>query len=504
MKLSSSIAATLTIASFSLVSCATEPRGREDVLPEIIVHRPELAVSQDEGLDELPGPCPSLKDESSPRGADPVDDALFDIDYFFDAARWAYAGYFDFGGERAFEAARARAKAAVASGELASRGVDGVIADSLDFVQDGHLVVGRRVFVPERALCVDDRLEFLREGDRFFLREGALRLEVASVDGLPPAERIRASIAADGRLVHRLVFYGPLDSPSYDTAAGRARLKLELLGPLGIKVRKTVAIPRSNDESIRSSDARYDDFGVYESRGSTVMYLRRLWVPTGNSAAPSAEDFAASGPSLASASPLVADIRRNGGGIDEYACRFFEGLDGSYPDPYLFSADRRSYLAWQLAKKDVVERGLPPETVDRWRAEASEGARFAVSPRDAPSPGRRSGLTLVVSDRGVASSGESLLGSFRMRGNCLVVGAPTMGCGAYGCAFNCRMPRSGIAFRFGFSRMRWADPAEETVGHLPDLWLPANLALDRALAFIERYGEESIEKALRLVEEPDA
>jgi hypothetical protein len=101
---------------------------------------------------------------------------------------------------------------------------------------------------------------------------------------------------------------------------------------------------------------------------------------------------------------------------------FFKGFVGNYQGPYASGTDRRSHIAGLLAKASLQGSLYAP----RFDLPASEGARFRSLTSDQLNPIKRKGLTLVLTDRAVASSGESLLCSFRQIGGTLVIGMPSL------------------------------------------------------------------------------
>jgi len=78
----------------------------------------------------------------------------------------------------------------------------------------------------------------------------------------------------------------------------------------------------------------------------------------------------------------------------------------------------------------------------------------------------------------------------------LFVGTNTLGVYLTGGMAETVLPRSGLNMRIGTQlNLRPDFSLFEGVGFLPDLWVPPGESLERALAFIERYGLNSVRDA---------
>jgi len=99
-------------------------------------------------------------------------------------------------------------------------------------------------------------------------------------------------------------------------------------------------------------------------------------------------------------------------------------------------------------------------------------------------------------DKRVSSAGDSFVGELRQLENALFVGTNTHGNLLSGGIVRSRLPHSGIDIIFGQELHLRPDLSQfEGVGFLPDLWVPPGEALERVLAFIERYGLNSVRNA---------
>jgi hypothetical protein len=483
--------------------------------------RPELAPGSPispSDIVELPGPCPGLPQSGAAEYPDYVDrsDALADLDTYFDVLRWCYSGYFSFGGDEAFGPARARIRAAIqsyGSGPYLPRAaLEKAVGRELSFVTDVHFAFGSARFGADRVVCIDETRAFERNGEGFYLSEAAGRKRVLSVDGSSPAARIKPSLDGEGRLIYRLVFYGPRTSSVYDGKGRCAVAQIELEAGAGASERLSARIAEVPSACVATEGERADPrgglFSLYQHGSTRVLALRSLFPSSAGDEA-LLKSFAASGSKLRGDKAIVMDLRGNGGGSDSWSMRFMGGFAGSYPDPYAACYDRRSAAAEELVQTTLSslysgswfdrELGLMSAR-RRFVVPAKRGGTWSAARNSAPKKGvADSPLVLLISDRRIASSGESLLGSLRMLPATVQVGAPTAGCVNFGNVMTYILPRSRIEVRVPMSRFLMRAGIRETVGYEPDIWVPADAALSRAEAFLARYGAGAIREAIRIV-----
>jgi len=178
----------------------------------------------------------------------------------------------------------------------------------------------------------------------------------------------------------------------------------------------------------------------------------------------------------------ILDIRRHGGGIDLPAIWWiggFAGMEHGVSESAAFLRFGRSH----------------PDSLARFPAGAtgSPGAPLGWAP---PFPSRGDALVIphdntlvVLMDKGTSSAGELFVAYLRQLENALFVGTNTHGNLVTGGMTRSRLPYSGLDIMYG-SRVHLRPDLSpfEGIGFMPDLWVPPGEALERALAFIERYG----------------
>ncbi len=498
------LTAVLAAAIASLASCS-------DPKLDIPIRRPEFDGSRAAASapPTIPAPCPSLpaSSKAKPRGLLITKaEALSDIDIYFTLLRYAYSGYFHFGGDVAFGPAKERAIAALEKKPelIAAVDLESALAESLSFIRDGHLSIGNRRFDTDWVVYLNEKIEILRRGDRYFRKSGPFELALESVDGKPPSESVVASIARDGRYVHRLGAYLPVEEGSSRAPASIER-ELVCALPLGIKIKSMVSLDIMPD--VANDFGRTPSFKLDAPMGYPVISLRSLTRQDPKDT--SLDRFAAAGASVSREGFLIIDNRRNPGGGDQACSEFAAELLGFESPPINLRDDyRASALGRVLADSSVdifyadnaaMRDYIRPIFLQYFYAKPEEGSIWRSETR-APlsTPAPREGLILFLADRGTASAGESFTQILRQVQRCLTVGAPTGGVAVFSNASMYRLPSSGLYNQFSLSLSTKSGDFRETEGFAPDLWVPATEAFERASAFEARYGREAIAKAIRI------
>lgn len=174
---------------------------------------------------------------------------------------------------------------------------------------------------------------------------------------------------------------------------------------------------------------------------------------------------------------LIFDVRANGGGNDQYINQWFEGYTGQRAEERSFysmkfsATNRRIYQQQGNAKY----YGIPDDPA--WQGANRCGTWI-----------ERDGLSLILQDKGTASSGETVVEHFRTLANTLFLGSETLGCNLVSNNINFYLPHSGLNLYFGTGlTMKEETVNREGVGYLPDLWVPSARALDLAEKMITYY-----------------
>lgn len=361
---------------------------------------------------------------------------LADVDSCLTLLQTTYGAYDYFGGDEVFMPLMAEVKGELEALETPTAAdLENALANALaQVVRDGHFQVGKH------ALRDDFSQEMYYVPDLYF-DDPAGRT----------ADYVKPTIGPDGRICY---WYAALSHDGSDLPAA-------LDG-------ETLSWTRAG--TIRT-DGRA--FREEEVKGVPVLVSRAMWAATASPQEEQLERLAACGGDYADAPLLVFDVRGNGGGSDEHIMNWFEGWTGQNDPRRITFAHRLSQLARYAMPRyaDYGESGC-------WVIRMKTGSWI-----------EREGLTFVLTDKGVASSGETAVEFFRTVGNTLFVGGPTMGCALVPNNAAFYLPNSGLGLYFGTGLGVTEDVENrDGVGYLPDLWVEPLDARKAVFQLMEYYG----------------
>lgn len=218
----------------------------------------------------------------------------------------------------------------------------------------------------------------------------------------------------------------------------------------------------------KTSDTLFEET---EREGVPVLVSRSM-VARNPALEPQLERFATCG-SEYTGKTFLFDLRGNSGGSDIWVADWFESWTGQSAEPRAAFGHKYSRLACRLQPGYY-----PAEKTGAWKTYVSDGVWTP-----------NSGLVFALTDKGVASSGESAVRFLRSAENVLFVGGPTAGFALVPNNLDFYLPNSKVWLYFG-TGLSFAETAEnlDGVGYLPDLWVNPPDAQDAVLRLIEHYG----------------
>ena len=371
------------------------------------------------------------------KGEDLIKEQLLaDVDSCLTLLKTTYGAYDYFGGDEVFEPLMAEVKGELEALEAPTAAdLENALANALaQVVRDGHFQVGSHAL----------RDSFTQE---MYYVPGLYFDDPAG----QTADYVKPTIGPDGRICY---WYAALSHDGSDLPA-------ELDG-------ETLAWTKAG--TIRSDGTV---FRTSEQSGVPVLVSRAMWAGMTSSKEKQLERLAACGGDYADAPLLVFDVMGNGGGDDGYILDWFEGWTGQY-DPRRITFARRSSQLARYAMPSYADYGEP----GCWDIRVKTGSWT-----------QREGLTFVLTDKGVASSGESAVELFRTVENTLFVGGPTTGCALVPNNAAFYLPNSGLGLYFGTGLSATEDAENrDGVGYLPDLWVEPLDARKAVFQLMEYYG----------------
>lgn len=367
-----------------------------------------------------------------------AESAQADIEAFFTLLRTTYGAYEYFGGDEVFgpleKQALAQIKQETVDGKiLLSRTVQDILVDVLSpIVQDGHFAIGGQSLIELHRVYM------------YYVSD----LYLSDVDGLD-SDYVKPTIGPEGQICYGFF------ALSHDGS--------DLPAALGDYDLDWTRAERSTRGSEVFTEYSYQDVPVLRS---TQMYAS---TPEQES---QLERFASCGGEYADEPVLIFDVRANPGGSDRWIMNWFEGFTGQPAQPKRVFGARYSQLSCRAFDF------YPEDGMGTWAVSEDQGT---WAPSEA--------VTLLLTDKGTASSGETVVEFFRSMENVLAIGGPTGGCALVpnNCTFY--LPHTGLQVYFGTGLTLC-----ETMGHLdgtgylPDLWVDPPDALDAAARLCDYYG----------------
>ena len=414
----------------------------------------------------------SLKDAETAKTHISPNEAMEDVDLLFRVFKYGYAGYQFFGGDEAFGKARSRimervraCQNAISVDELAD-----VIADNLDFIQDGHFYVGGRKLCRVSRFCADFSREFRMDGaGRFKSPEGPI-LVVA--DGRDPAQYMKPSLSVDGDIVCILGTLAPDGSSGTD-----------VLLEFDDGTKQVATLNAAMTESNRPEGPCYE---LTETAGIPMAVCRQLGSFRG-------EDeymnrFVSDAEKLWYEDVVLIDLRSNPGGSSSYPSSWCEILTLRHPKSLSATVELRTATSAALSESAALLAGRQLGN-GVWRRPSDEKRpgwstfQFAYERYASDKP-----LLVVLMDCFSASASEYFVGSLRYMDNVVFVGTNTSVAYLTGNVMPLNLPHSSLRVQVTTMLKLEADTKNiDGVGFMPDFWVAPENAVDRAVAFVRKH-----------------
>lgn len=391
------------------------------------------------------------------------EDAVADVDLYFRALKYAYALYYYFGGDAAFDAAKASVLSDLdGKTSISPDGLSRMIYGSLDFIRDVHCQISGLHF----GETAEQRYEyfFTAETQEFSKDELGLYKETITgerwyFDSFTNSEAdLEITLNADGYLVYSPVLFCPTPKvPKHDSiiliSNGETR---------------TEAVTWVESEAF-AREAFHDESGYCFLSDDRVCYQSiRSFSPMHE------QDFKSMVSDIKaakSADALIMDIRSNGGGDSAPSGRWMKSFCGR--DAVLNCAN--------AGKATPLENGIPSSIYGRehYRYDINKKGKFIKN--DVP--------IFVLVDDLCGSAGESMLLNLYTLDRTLIIGSNSAGYQIGGNNLDLTLPKSGIAFSFATGiRFNFGLENVDAIGYEPDIWCNPRTAASAVTSMLNNYG----------------
>ncbi|MEA4883915.1 MAG: S41 family peptidase [Clostridia bacterium] len=427
-------------------------------------------LDQDE-LEELAVSRPDGPSAISPQ------DAMREIDYVFRVLKYGYAGYQFFGGDGAFDTAKdcILKELGTRSDGLSLDEYEALVCGHMDFIQDGHLSIGRTRLCNSYVLFWNPEREFQRDAAGFFMIENGEIRRVVSIENDNPSSYLKPSINEDGDIVYVL-------GTVCEKASAAFSIGLEYQSGLSDSIRLT---PMA---SVAQRGPAYE-------RGmlSGMPLLKcRSFEPT-DASIEALNAFIDDAGRLRNEPVIIIDIRSNCGGSSQYAMAWLWRLTYQQPRPQQVTAnlttDTAIALLDNLLQRYPTAAQLPKDAAAFLRQNAHESRPGWSSIHHGAGVASSGGpFVAVIIDSFVASAAETFILSLRYMDNVVFIGGNTGGLLSAGAVGLCHLPISGVTMVAPVALNRYEDMTNrDGLGLLPDFWVDPDDALGRVMRFLQKH-----------------
>jgi hypothetical protein len=364
-----------------------------------------------------------------------------------------------------------------------------LIHEYLSFLRDRHLNIGGQEYGSHEDFWYDTGFELRKDRGEYLFTSDGKEYTVVSINGESPDGYMFPSLNADGDAVFRV---GVL---SYSSPQ-----PLELRSRSGQDVRQwRITLSRSQPQ--------YS--GIFEEKrvgGVPVVRIRSF----GDHPREYIDRFLDSASRYKGVPCLIVDIRGNGGGNEEWPKQWIIRFTGRRPDRVQVFTElisettmigrSNSYALALHNAPELDEQGYQMK-VEEFRGYAESIEEKDITPYWWPyevlgTQKIPSNTTLIVlMDANVYSAGEGFISYLHQVENVVIVGENSGGALTYGQMSHHRLPNSKLLVGLPTSLNVFVDlEYREEKGFFPDLWVPAEEALNYAVAAVRR-GTIAISKS---------
>jgi hypothetical protein len=430
--------------------------------------------------DELPLEALRMEvDPKTPRHIS-AQEASEDVEYLFYLFSHGYCGYGYFNEDRNFDAAR-NDILKVLDTELtwSPKDLSLLIYNNLAFIHDCHLSIGTHKYGDHQNFWYDTDLELWKDAGTYWFISDNDTYKVISVDGKDPEAFMVPSLNAEGDPIYRI---GMVSSTSPEP--------LTMIACHEEEHKFIIQLHHSEFEYFSEDIFQEDTVG-----GIPVIRIRSF----SDHHSAYINQFLEAAEKYKEAPCLIIDIRGNGGGNEKWPKEWITEFTNRQPSINRYFTEliskttmmgRYNYLA-RLLNFYPEERFYQTE-MDKYYVEAELFEREATvshwtGPFSSASQIPNETTVVVVMNGKVGSAGEGFLIYLSQVENVVFVGENSLGALVFGQMSSHRLPHSTLLVQLPISLNIALDlEFREEKGLFPDLWIPAEDALNYAVAAVRK------------------
>lgn len=452
---------------------------------------PYESVSREEATDYIQDIQHTARGEELPRDLLAIDvevktplrisreRAIEDVERLFYLLKYGWCGYGYFSNQGDFGLAKKNILTELgAKSSWSPKNLSELIYQNLDFVHDCHLRIGDNVLCRHKDFWYESDLEVRITSDGYIMSLDGSEYRVLSVNGETPYRYLFPSLNAEGSPVYRL---GVL---SYDHP-----------GPLSL-ILQNGPEQMQREFDLESSEFHSDEiFGEERIGGIPVIRARSFGDYYRGK---ELDEFLETANRYKGEPYLILDLRQNSGGNTNWPKGWVTRFTGHKPAFILILSEltNRTTMMGRKNTFDLMLSSYPDEEANWVMSQISTytlRARSYDNPSVEPSwssiqfPFLRwipnETTLIVIIDRNVASAGEGMIMYlYGQVQNVIFVGENSRGALTFGQVSNHRLPNSKLMLTLPIKLNVPPDLIfREERGYEPDLWVPAEHALNYAV-----------------------
>lgn len=410
-----------------------------------------------------------------------LEEAILDIEYAFKLLKHGYGAYQFFGGDKVFNEKKDEIiSELLAIDNIKLDNIRKLLFDKLKFINDAHFSVAEFPINSDKSkvYAYNDELIFKKDYKGFLTTIDNEKYYLKTINEGSIEDYLKNTITEKGELAYAI---GLLINNVNNTPI----LKLRLINEKEDKeIEKEITLKKDITSNKNSNIA----FKKEDIDGIPILKLMKM-SNHNNLSDTSLDDFVESGKVLSKEEILIIDLRGNRGGSDLYPLSWFINYFGEEPNRYRTVAKKEGAISLYAAKSyydyyrindeglNYVVNRIENNDYGYWNVKSLEGKQI-----------KNDNLVFVLTDKLIASSGETLVSYLRNVENVVFVGTNTEGCTLTPNVYSYFLPNTNISLSFGMGVVFMENRIDlEGVGFEPDIWINSSDALDATIRLINNY-----------------
>ncbi|MGV8149914.1 MAG: S41 family peptidase [Alkaliphilus sp.] len=422
-----------------------------------------------------------------PRETITIEEAKQDVAHFFRLLKFGYAGYQYFGGDETFLKAKEnimRDLKQIDEEKIRVADLEKLLVRNLQFVQDGHFMIGIYQLMKRNDLFMSEKYEFLKDELGYHTIIEDKKYRVTTINDEDPEKYLKLSINKYGSIVY---------------FAGRMSSEEILFIDVVVELSRDEEVRQEKLSLFRPQRLRAWTETAYvlrEIKGIPIIEIRRMKAV--NERDRSLKQFINDVEKIKTEEIIIIDTRGNTGGSCYFPRQWVSALAGKEVGKSgvafsLLSNTTSKMLHEILLSSNLMSNENELEFISMFKLDAFDSDRCTKPKWDMGFEFDNTVIDnkpflIVLMDRDTASAAESYIELLRRFRRVIFVGSNSAGIQIIGNTVSYLLPNSDVSVDFGFTL--FGDPSSEStegLGWKPDFWVRPDLALRRALKMIRKY-----------------